>query len=189
MQPIRMQPIRMQPMQCQDARLTKRQQSKNVFQKTIARNQKRPLVTRKRYLGVKIMSIGLYPFEHICTQTLPQTHVLIFGTDPCRAMDSPRPKRDRSNDNFNRATKRLMKRCHQMSRRYDGDVYILVRRKFRHYEYNSANDPAFPPPSGDLVSLNIQLHLPLTVYRPERTQCPSGGRLQIMQEVKRGENS
>ncbi|KAK4068834.1 hypothetical protein Purlil1_13708 [Purpureocillium lilacinum] len=53
-------------------------------------------------------------------------------------------KRDRTGDNFSRATNRLLKRCHQISRRYDADVYVCVRRKHRAYDYNSTSDPKFP---------------------------------------------
>ena len=61
-------------------------------------------------------------------------------------------KRDRTNDNFARATFRFMRRCDQLSRRYDADVYLLVRRKQRHYDYKSTDDPSFPVLSPDLVS-------------------------------------
>ncbi|KAH8652842.1 hypothetical protein BGZ61DRAFT_321730, partial [Ilyonectria robusta] len=52
--------------------------------------------------------------------------------------------RDRTNENFSRATQRLMRRCNQLSDRYNADVYIVVRRNHRHYDYNSTNDPLFP---------------------------------------------
>lgn len=62
-------------------------------------------------------------------------------------------KRDRANDYFRTAMSRLIKRCHQASRRYDADVYILIRRRCRHYEYKSTEDPSFPPTNQYLVSL------------------------------------
>lgn len=66
-------------------------------------------------------------------------------------MDLPIPtKRDRTGDNFSRATTRMLKRCHQISRRYDADVYVFVRRKHRTYDYNSTDDPRFPA-SVDMV--------------------------------------
>jgi hypothetical protein len=70
-------------------------------------------------------------------------------------------KRDRTNDNFVRTTSRFMKRCDQMSRRYNADVYLLVRRKQRHFDYKSTDDPSFPPSSGDLVSV--------VLFRPGNT--------------------
>jgi hypothetical protein len=74
-------------------------------------------------------------------------------------------KRDRTNDNFARATFRFMKRCDQLSRRYDADVYLLVRRKQRHYDYKSTDDPSFPVSSPDLVSwLNIHGYSRLQPY-------------------------
>lgn len=62
-------------------------------------------------------------------------------------------KRDRANDYFRRAMGRLIQRCDQVSRRYNADVYILIRRRCRHYEYKSTEDPSFPPTSRYLVSL------------------------------------
>ncbi|KAH6883601.1 hypothetical protein B0T10DRAFT_463520 [Thelonectria olida] len=59
-------------------------------------------------------------------------------------------KRDRGNENFARATQRLMKRCNQMSRRYETDVYVVLRRKNRHYDYNSTTDPSFPTPIAEI---------------------------------------
>lgn len=64
-------------------------------------------------------------------------------------------KRDRTNDNFVRATFRFMKRCDQLSRRYDADVYLLVRRKQKYYDYKSTDNLLFPVSSPDLVSYKI----------------------------------
>jgi len=73
-------------------------------------------------------------------------------------MEYVRPgKRDRTADNFARATRRLMRRCDQINRRYGADVYLLVRRKYRYYEYNSANDPRFPRQPAELVRLGIRV--------------------------------
>ena len=66
-------------------------------------------------------------------------------------MDSPR--RDRSNETITRAITRLMARGHRLSRRYNIDVYIAVRRGLRNYDFNSTEDPNFPIPVQDLVSL------------------------------------
>lgn len=68
-------------------------------------------------------------------------------------MDPPSvSKRDTTNDNFSRAIFRLLKRCDQIGRRYDADVYLLVRRKQNRYDYRSTDDPSFPLSSLDLVS-------------------------------------
>jgi hypothetical protein len=49
---------------------------------------------------------------------------------------------------------RLMKRCDEISRRYGGaDIYLLVRRNYRHYQYNSTRDPTFPMDPEGLVRL------------------------------------
>ena len=61
-------------------------------------------------------------------------------------------KRDRTGDNFTRASQRMMRRCNQMSRRYGADYYVLVRRKRRYYDDTSTSDPSFPTPIADLVS-------------------------------------
>ncbi|KAH7115721.1 hypothetical protein EDB81DRAFT_919670, partial [Dactylonectria macrodidyma] len=67
------------------------------------------------------------------------------------SLPSSTQKRDRTNENFSRATQRLMRRCNQLSDRYNADVYIVVRRNHRHYDYNSTNDPLFPTPLIDIV--------------------------------------
>ena len=64
-------------------------------------------------------------------------------------------KRDRTNDYFRKAMTRLMRRCHRVSRAYDADIYILIRRRYRHYEYKSTDDPSFPPREG-LVSIVLR---------------------------------
>lgn len=53
-------------------------------------------------------------------------------------------KRDRTSENFAKATYRLMRRCDQMSHRYGADFYVLVRRKCRYYDYKSSDDTSFP---------------------------------------------
>lgn len=53
---------------------------------------------------------------------------------------------------FARAMRRLMRRCDQMSRRYGADIYVLMRRNSRHYDYNSTKDPTFPTPVREIVS-------------------------------------
>ena len=95
-------------------------------------------------------------FMHSLFPVAPMTYPQTQTQSQRRAMDNAAlTKRDRANENFTKATARLMKRCDQISRRYEADVYILVRRKHRHYEYNSADDSSFPPQPRDLVSLSI----------------------------------
>ncbi|KAH7110807.1 hypothetical protein B0J13DRAFT_577548 [Dactylonectria estremocensis] len=64
-----------------------------------------------------------------------------------------------------RATQHLMRRCDQLSDRYNADVYIVVRRNHRHYDYNSTNDALFPTPLVEIEQaypLAIRTPLPLT---------------------------
>ena len=67
-------------------------------------------------------------------------------------------KRDRTSDYFARATRRLMRRCDQICHRYGADLYILVRRDYRHFEYNSTKDPAFPTTPPELVSAPVIIY-------------------------------
>ncbi|KAK7211909.1 hypothetical protein V2G26_019087 [Clonostachys chloroleuca] len=53
-------------------------------------------------------------------------------------------KRDRSNENLTRTIERLIRRCDKISLRGNFDIYLLVRRNNRYYEYNSASDSSFP---------------------------------------------
>ncbi len=62
-----------------------------------------------------------------------------------------RKPRDRTVENFARATYRLMRRCDQISSRYNADVYIVLRRKCQHYDYNSSEDPSFPTPIDGII--------------------------------------
>ncbi|KAH7137613.1 hypothetical protein EDB81DRAFT_656308 [Dactylonectria macrodidyma] len=81
------------------------------------------------------------------------------------SLPSSTQKRDRTNENFSRATQRLMRRCDQLSDRYNADVYIVVRRNHRHYDYNSTNDPLFPTPLIDIVRKPIPgTYCSLTLY-------------------------
>ena len=59
-------------------------------------------------------------------------------------MTRPQLQRDRTGENFARATQRLMRRCDQLSRRYGADFYVVVRRQHRHYDYCSTEDCHFP---------------------------------------------
>jgi hypothetical protein len=57
---------------------------------------------------------------------------------------SPR-KRDRTNENVAKAIKGLMRRGDKISSRFNADVYIVVRRNNRHWDYNSSSSSLFPP--------------------------------------------
>jgi hypothetical protein len=61
-------------------------------------------------------------------------------------------KRDRSNENLTRTIERLIRRCDKISLRGNFDVYLLVRRNNRYYEYNSASDSSFPASIDEIVS-------------------------------------
>ena len=80
-------------------------------------------------------------------------------------MESNVPKkRDRTNENFQRAAENIMRRCDEINRRYQADVYILVRRRNRHYEYKSADDPSWPTPAAEVVGTLRAFYLILTNY-------------------------
>jgi hypothetical protein len=53
-------------------------------------------------------------------------------------------RRSRTNENFTRAASRLMRRCHQISRRYNAQVYVQLSRQHKYYDYTSTNDVSFP---------------------------------------------
>ncbi|KAH6699578.1 hypothetical protein EV126DRAFT_424245 [Verticillium dahliae] len=59
-------------------------------------------------------------------------------------------KRDRSNGNFKKACLNLMRRCDDVSEKYDADIYLLVRRKGVPWEYCSLLDPQWPLPRKEL---------------------------------------
>ncbi|GKT96931.1 hypothetical protein Ct61P_14781 [Colletotrichum tofieldiae] len=63
----------------------------------------------------------------------------------------PLKKRDRTNENFDKATKNLMSRCDQIRQRYGADVYIQVRRKHKHYQYTSSNEPSWPKTKAEMI--------------------------------------
>ncbi|KAK1517370.1 hypothetical protein CABS01_16683 [Colletotrichum abscissum] len=71
-------------------------------------------------------------------------------------MDTSKPnlikpsKRDRTNENFEKARENLMWRCDEISRRYQSDVYIVLKRRCKHYEYSSTDDPAWPISRADM---------------------------------------
>ncbi|KAI3558869.1 hypothetical protein CABS02_00909 [Colletotrichum abscissum] len=61
-------------------------------------------------------------------------------------------KRDRSSENFTKATKSLLARCDRIRERYKADVYIQVRRMHKHYTYTSSNEPSWPKTKAEMVS-------------------------------------
>jgi len=61
-------------------------------------------------------------------------------------------KRDRTNENFQRAVKNVMRRCDEINRRYQADVYTLFYRNHRLYEYTSTDQPSWPKPTEEIVS-------------------------------------
>ncbi|KAK1974942.1 hypothetical protein LZ30DRAFT_693985 [Colletotrichum cereale] len=62
----------------------------------------------------------------------------------------PPKKRDRTNENCDKAAKNIMWRCEQIRQRYGADVYIQVRYKNRYYEYTSSNENSFPRSRAEL---------------------------------------
>jgi len=82
---------------------------------------------------------------------------------------NPRPKRDRTNENFLRATKNIMHRGDEMSRRYGADIYIVLRCKGRYYDYCSTQDTSFPTPPIELVRRPEPEACPLLTLKQEKT--------------------
>ena len=60
-------------------------------------------------------------------------------------------RRDRANENFRKAALRLMRRCDQISRRYEARVYVQMSRQHKYYDYKSTNEESFPMPVGVMV--------------------------------------
>ncbi|PMB65158.1 hypothetical protein BM221_008514 [Beauveria bassiana] len=81
-------------------------------------------------------------------------------------MTTPQSQRDRTGENFARATYRLMKRCDQLSRRYGADFYVLVRRQHRHYDYCSTKDCHFP------TRINMEMVYPRAIRRTPKDFSP-----------------
>ncbi|KAK1973748.1 hypothetical protein LZ30DRAFT_742559 [Colletotrichum cereale] len=80
----------------------------------------------------------------------------------------PPKKRNRTNENFDKATKNLLSRCDQIQQRYDADVYIQVRRRHKHYEYTSSNEPSWPKTKAEMVSTVVEQPLNANISK-ERT--------------------
>ncbi|KZL67545.1 hypothetical protein CT0861_00366 [Colletotrichum tofieldiae] len=87
----------------------------------------------------------------------------------------PLKKRDRTNENFDKATKNLMSRCDQIRQRYGADVYIQVRRKHKHYQYTSSNEPSWPKTKAEMETT---YPVPVTRTPPDfasrRSRVPTG---------------
>ncbi|KAH0430377.1 hypothetical protein CcaCcLH18_07889 [Colletotrichum camelliae] len=64
-------------------------------------------------------------------------------------------KRDRTNENFAKATKNLMWRCEKIRQCYGADVYIQVHRKHKHYEYSTSDEPSWPKSKTELWVLDF----------------------------------
>ncbi|KAF4419024.1 hypothetical protein CGGC5_v011012 [Colletotrichum fructicola Nara gc5] len=60
-------------------------------------------------------------------------------------------KRDRTNENFAKATKNLMWRCEKIRQCYGADVYIQVHRKHKHFEYSTSDEPSWPKSKPELA--------------------------------------
>ncbi|KAH8193521.1 hypothetical protein TruAng_012313 [Truncatella angustata] len=70
-------------------------------------------------------------------------------------------KRDRSNENFAKATRSLLGRCDDVRSRYSADVYILIRRRSKHYEYTSSEASSWPT-SRDEIAVTFPTPVRLT---------------------------
>ena len=98
-----------------------------------------------------------------------QNHLIVpFAINNISSSSPSLKKRDRGNEKLSRATHRLMKRCDLMSRRYEADVYIVLRRKIPLL----AGDPAILHSSlkrchnvRNLVPLDIRIDRLLAPWR------------------------
>ncbi|KAK2055563.1 hypothetical protein LY76DRAFT_185292 [Colletotrichum caudatum] len=99
--------------------------------------------------------------------------------------DPPLPRtRDRTNENFEKARENIMWRCDEISRRYQADVYIVLRRKHKHYEYSSIDAPSWPLSKANMVSVMIPRSLPSLNSRRKRSQCQYRGRQLVLLVVE-----
>ena len=67
--------------------------------------------------------------------------------------ESTKKKRDRTNENFRKAVEGIMRRGDKISQGYGADVYILLRRRNRHFEYTSVDKPSWPTSKPEIVSI------------------------------------
>ena len=93
---------------------------------------------------------------------------------------SLKPKRDRSGENFDRCAKRLVGKCDRLKKKYQADVYIVIRRKNKPLiTYASCSSSSWPPTNEDIVRMPpFGLELPLTTpkdryYPPPIRKTPA----------------
>ena len=107
----------------------------------------------------------------------------VFCSHNAKMIESMNPpaNRDRTNENFLRATKNIMRRGDEMSRRYGADIYIVLRRKGRYYDYCSTQDTSFPTLPREIVRIpEPEACLMLTVNRIKLTLCQLEERRQAL---------
>jgi hypothetical protein len=63
-----------------------------------------------------------------------------------------KPKRDRTNENFGKCVKSVIKRTDNLWWKYQADVYLLVRRKGKIYIYDTGTGSFWMPTQEDIVS-------------------------------------
>ena len=64
---------------------------------------------------------------------------------------NPHSRRDRTNENFVRATKNIIRLGDEIRRRYRADICIVSRRKGHYYNYCSTQDISFPTTPTEIV--------------------------------------
>ena len=64
----------------------------------------------------------------------------------------------RSNENFGKRKRSLVREIHETGRLYEADVYIAVRRKGRCTIYTNYSSPSWPPRREDIVGCTSSFH-------------------------------
>ncbi|KAK1460482.1 hypothetical protein CTAM01_17129 [Colletotrichum tamarilloi] len=102
----------------------------------------------------------------------PNLRANIPRTEKIMASRQQQPKkRDRTNENCDKAVKNIMWRCEQIRRRYGADVYVQVRFKSRFYEYTSSNEHNFPKSRAELATFKAKVW-EKTIYPVPVTKSP-----------------
>ena len=86
-----------------------------------------------------------------------------------------KPKRDRTNENFLKCTNSLLEKSNNLTR-YQADVYLLIRRRGKLWEYKSLHCDCWPLPSRAIVNTTATesnsayslLRKIITLYRPRK---------------------
>lgn len=67
-------------------------------------------------------------------------------------------KRDRTNENFSKCIKSLLEKSNNLTK-YHADVYVLIRREGKLWEYKSLDCGCWPLSSSVIVSLATEMKI------------------------------